>query len=368
MMIRILAVLLSLLFALPEGGACLRLSVQKSDVLAAETAEAMDGILDRTLLALSPDGFDLTVDGEPLLWARRDGGSAVLVCGGRAAEIPVWTAGGDALAAGAALGKVLADRETEKALQTDLQEAGNARSQAVYVLSAGEWAAVWDQVCAVLPDGIPRDVTFADKGTFRRYFDRDGREMGGYFYTSALEAGGVMREVRLEYGITPDKGFYLAFRCPDSAEKTNVRVSLHGRKSSKGWTLNGECRETDGGDSRVLSLSGKTWEKLTLKETRKENGRTSSRSLVLAPGEDGRTDWKYSEADAQVLSGTAILQGGQLPSRPLPEGIGDTQELYDQLALRLLGILRSSAPDRWQQILHFLSSDTWTAPREEKKP
>ena len=366
-MMRILAVLLSLLFTLPGNAMRMTLSVQKSEVLSQIALDGLNALLGDLSLTVSPDGFDAVLGQEPILWARIAGERAVLVSGDDACLSPVWSAGGSAWDASEALGELLSPWETEKKENADLKEAGTARVQKVYVLSGPEWAGLWPSVCGLLPDAIPEDVQIPGKATFKRYFDRDGREMGAYFYTDGLSLDGRTCEVRLEYGLTPGKGFLLTFRCTFADGNDGVRIALHGRQGEKGWTLDGDFRETSGNVSLTLTLTGKTWDRLTLKQTRKQAGQSAVKTVSLAVG-DKEADWEYREGSSLVLSGTAAWETAELPSRPVPKKTGTDVLFYRKLGLRLLENIRTAAPDSWQQLIHFVSGNALIEAQKEDQP
>ena len=330
--VRVLALLLSLFLTLPAGGLRLTLTAERSDALSAGALSALQSLLSRTALTVSADGADVTC-GDELLLAARPG---ALFTGDIASPQPAET-----VPDLDALWETLAPWRTEKAETADLQEAGKARSQAVYVLNAEEWKML----------GLPGEI--AEKATFRRYFDGNGQPMGMYFYTASLRAEGQTREVRLEYGYQPDKGLYLAFRCPDEGQRNNLRISLHGRNSASGWWLEGEARQVSAGETTLYAVKGNTAGKLTLTGSERVNGRTVKHTLTLNAGQ-GEAAYQLARGDVLTLAGRADWEAAELADRTIPENTGDITEA---LAARLAAILRDAAPDSWQQLVHYLATD-----------
>ena len=329
---RVLALLLSLFLALPAGGVRLTLTAEKSDLLPAGALTGLQSALSRLALTLAAEGAEVTC-GDGLLLAARPG---ALFTPEVYTPLPVET-----LPDPDALWETLEPWKTEVQETVDLQEAGKARSQAVYVLSAEDWKAL----------GLRG--TIAEKATFKRYFDSSGQPMGTYFYTSTLYADEEAREVRLEYGYQPEKGLYLAFRCPDEGQKNNLRISLHGRKADAGWTLEGELRQVTGGETAIYAVKGNTAGKLTLTSSEKINGRTVKYALTLRMGA-GTAEYQLTKGEDLLLVGHAAWEAAELPRRDKPENAG---EIADSLAARLMELLQEAAPESWQQVLHALATD-----------
>ena len=182
--VRVLALLLSLFLSLPTGGVRLTLTAEKSDLLPAGALSGMQSVLSGLALTLSAAGCDVTY-GDELLLAARPG---ALFTADTAASLPMETPPDlDAL------WEILEPWRTEVGETADLQEAGKARSQAVYVLSAEEWQA------------LGMAGTIAEKATFKRYFDANGQLLGGYFYTAALRLGERLRPVAAEGDLGDDE-------------------------------------------------------------------------------------------------------------------------------------------------------------------
>ena len=234
---RVLALLLSLFLSLPAGGLRLTLTAEKSDLLSAGALSGLQSFLSGMALTFAADGAEVTY-GDELLLAARPG---FLFTDDLSAPQPV-----EAVPDLDALWEVLEPWKTEKEETADLQEAGKVRSQAVYILTAEDWAAL----------GFPGKI--AEKATFKRYFDGNGQPMGAYFYTASLQTEEQAREVRLEYGYQPDRGLYLAFRCPDSRGDDDTRLTLRARNSGGQWTINSEMRLVRNGETGTLTVSGRT--------------------------------------------------------------------------------------------------------------
>ena len=346
---RILAILLSWLLTLPGGGVMLSADAAASGVLSEAGLAGVRRVLAETRLIVSAQGFDLLAGDNLLLWARPE----AVVCGGAAAPLTEDAAPGDALSLAAEMGELLAPWMQEKAESVDLQEAGTARRQLVYTLEQEDFAALWPDISRALSlEG--QDVSLSGKATFKRYFTRDGQEIGAYFYAAALEINGQSREVRLEYGRQAGKGLYLAFRCPPADQGEDTRITLHARERTGGLTLNAELRETRDGKTVLWSLQGKTDGKLTLS--------ADQTTLTLQMGGE-QADYTLTRGKEKLLSGTVSWQEAALPSRQIPEPLRDMEAVSAALAPRLLDFLRREAPDSWQQVLHFLSPFSLNDPR-----
>ena len=362
---KLFSLLLALLLALPNGGVRLRVTAAESGLMPPEAFSALNALLGEMALTLSPAGYDLRLGEEMLLQARMEDGSGVMACGEAAAALAgeaLAPGSLDAWAAAPALGALLQPWEKESAQKVDLKEGGTARRQLIYALTGEEWEQMWPQVmevlCALTPAAEAlREARIAGKGTLKRYFDGDGREMGAYFYAQSLQAGGETREVRLEYGLTPGKGLYLAFRCPTPREMRNTRIVLRAKRGGSGaYTLSADVRETEGGNLDAWLLEGKTDGKMTLSLARRAAGRTAAHSLTLQMGEGG-ADYVYRQGKRVWLSGRAVWQAAELEAAALPAANGEAADVANALAARLLAHLRAHAPEGWQQLIHYLATD-----------
>ncbi|MBQ9197223.1 MAG: hypothetical protein IJ157_08265 [Clostridia bacterium] len=357
---RILALLLSLILPLSGGAMGFTAFVESSEFFSVAALDGMNSLLAESGLILLSEGYDLTLGRELLLWAR-DG---VMASGSAAAMLESIAMEGSALDMAATLGEALAEFEAERQDAVDLQEAGTARKYLRYVVDDEAWMENREQLATLLRLPALARSEIAGKATFRRYFDREGQEFGAYFYTEKLLLDGVTREVRLEYGFQPQKGLYLAFRCPDSKGKTNTRISAHAKWNGEGWTVSGEVRAADG----TYTAQGKTNSSLTLNASRKEGGVTRTHSLTLWPG-DSAADFEYVNDKTLILTGTVYYAPAELAEREMPATIGAIEDVSAALTKPLLRVLRQAAPDSWQQILHGLSSSVWIdAQKEEENP
>ena len=353
---RILAVLLSLILSLPGGALRFGARVDSSRLLSDGALAGLNTLLAGTQLILSPAGYDLLWEDQPLLWTR-DG---VIASGDVCAPLDMQTVHGTALEKAQALGALLAEWETEKQDSVDLQEAGTARTYLRYVLGEDGWSRMWPRAAALLGLSEWAGAAITGKATLRRYFNRDGQEIGAYFYAEKLRLNDVTREVRLEYGYQPEKGLYLSFRCPAAKEQDNVRISLHMKRSGEGWTVNGELRDTNG----AYTAKGKTDGRFTLTASLKQNGKTLSSGLTLQMAE-GSAAFDCQNNKTTVLTGTVYWARADLPERNPPAASGTVDDVADAMARPLLLALRQAAPDSWQQILHALSPTAWIDAQKE---
>ena len=69
---RILAILLSLILSLPGGALRMSADVYSSQVLSVEALDGLNALLWDSSLLISPEGYDLTLGGQLLLWAREN--------------------------------------------------------------------------------------------------------------------------------------------------------------------------------------------------------------------------------------------------------------------------------------------------------
>lgn len=343
---RMLAFLLSLFLTWPAGGVRASLTAEKTGLLSAEALAGLNSLLSDTAVILSPAGCDVLWREEELAGAR----PGAIYCREAAAAVDM-----PGTADLSALWALLEPWKAEKQETVDLQEAGSARSQCIYVLQSEDWLAIRAGLaqCLALPELADTEVP--GKATVKQYFDREGRELGAYFYTSELRLGEDAREVRLEYGFRAEKGLYLAFRCPDAGEKNNLRISLHARKTGAGWTLTGELRETAQGQTATWSVKGKTDGKLTLSREAREGRKTVRRALTLQMGAEA-AEYSLTRDGTLLISGRASWQAAELPARELPDTLGTMADVTEALAARLADVLRASAPESWQQLMHYLAA------------
>ena len=360
---KILALILSLLLALPAGGVRLTATATKSETLSPGALTAAQALLQEAALTISSDGYDLVCGDDLLLQARADAAGGFVACGNQAAPLAVAAFGSaDVWQTARELGALLASWEQEVGAAVDLQEAGVAARQLVYVLTGEEWAQVWPQavqiLCACAPEAaMLAEAQIVGKGTLKRYFDRDGNEMGLYFYAAELRVHGETREVRLEYGFQAGKGLYAAFRCPNKNETRNIRLALHGKKTKGGWSLNGSLRLIHDGDSEVYALDGRTDGTLKLSLNRKRGGDAAQYALTLAM-QAGGAQYQYQKEKRLALAGAVQWQAVALTEASAAAPNGDMAQVSTALAGRLLALARAASPDHWQELVHALATET----------
>ena len=358
---RILILLLSLIITLPSDALRFTGSVEESDFFSAQAIDELNALLRDTALTLSADGYDLTLSGDPALWARSDG---VIASGKDAAPLEVPSDDADALTLARQIGKLLSEWETEREDAVDLQEAGTARTQLRYVLGEDGWARMWPRAAAILGLDAYAEATITGKATFKRYFDRHGQEFGAYFYAEKVHWGGKTREIRLEYAAQPEKGIYLAFRCPDG-KGANTRVALHAKYNGGGWTVNAEASETAANSQLSCSLEGRTDGELTAEYAQKRNGKKTARALTLQlRGEEA--DYLLSDGQKTLAAGVIAWHKAALPERSAAAD-GTEEAVAAAFAHSLLNAIRQYAPESWQQILYMLSPQAWADIHKEDR-
>ena len=349
---RVLAILLSLIISLPSGALRVTLTPQGSDTLSQGALDGLYGLLLNTEAVLSAEGIDLLLEGKPLLWAR----PGAIGSGNTAAPM---TAGTTTAFDARALGELLSPWETERTDSIDLQEAGASSRQLRYVLGEEGFSRVWPDIAERL--GLPElgGASITGKATFRRYFDRQGQEIGAYFYAEKFLLAGVTREVRLEYARKPGGGFFLSYRALDK-KGSGLRVSLHGKPAEDGWRLNGETRQIGGDAPWSCSLSGRTDGKLTLEW--KASG--AGTLLLERQGEDA-ADFTLTMDKKIALTGRVTWQEARLLSRGAAAE-GKMEDVSAALARQLLAALRLYAPEDWQQLLHAFAYGVWIDAQKEE--
>ena len=178
------------------------------------------------------DGMTLTVDdtGADMRCQLARGNQAWLSLSSSAPRITLERM----LSLSQSLGALLADFEREEHRSIEMGDVLTSPLQLTYALTREEWQEKWPDVLALIADVFPAydlsgfDIT-SDKATFKRYFARDGQEIGAYFYAgSARVAPEDIREIRLEWGCRADKALYLAFRSPSQGkgETRNFRIAF----------------------------------------------------------------------------------------------------------------------------------------------
>ena len=400
---RVLALLLmSILYmsaALGEG-VQVRFSALESEYLSAGALRALNQVLAGLTLVLSQkDGSaDIALfEGETeILRMQSQGERALLTAGGLTSEQPFAyiyekAVPQAALQTAQALGQLLSAWETTGNATAELGDAGKPKTQTVYALTGEEWAAVWPEVCAtVLPmlqntvqdaawlartQSFLQGLTIEGKGTLRRYFAADGTEMGAYFYAAQVHfAENDVREVRLEYGYTQDKGFYLAFRCPNKKETRNLRISVKGKVSARNerttYTLNADIRRAyDGaGDTYIAESSLRNENNVltgeaALQITRKRKDGTVKTSLTaepvltLAQQPTGEVKITCTQDGQMLLSGMLTVENASytIPAPPaVCATLSQTEERLSRTVLLLLQ--KADSADR-MELVHYLAGE-----------
>ena len=357
---RFLSLLLVLLMAAPSGALRLTATIGDSELLSDGALSALSALSDGVGLTLSADGFDLDKNGELLLRARADDESGVIACGDTAALFDVPAAGEtDVWTAMEELGALLSQWEKRREENVDLQEAGSARETCTYVLTGEEWANVWPQVTEILCRVTPSARTLSEaqisgKGTFKRYFAKDGTAVGGYFYAAEMTVNDVKREVRLEFGRQAGKGLYIAFRCPNARNTSNVRLVLHAQEHTGGWTLNGDLRVT-GSESTHYTAEGRTDGKLKLGWTAPFLGKATAYTLTLKT-EEGESEFSLQRGTKTLLTGKAYREKADLPEIELTAN-ADESAVAKALSERIISLLISEQPENGMQLIHYLAID-----------
>ena len=221
------------------------------------------------------------------------------------------------------LGTLLADFEREEHRSIEM---GDSPLQLTYALTREEWQEKWPDVLALIADVFPAydlsgfDIT-SDKATFKRYFARDGQEIGAYFYAgSARVAPEDIREIRLEWGCRADKALYLAFRSPSQGkgETRNFRIAFSARIAKQTvWSC--EVRRVAGDYERIFAADGRYTSsfldgKSTASYQRKQGKRSLKYTLTLQPNGEQAAAYALNRGGKLLLSGTVQWTAAALPA------------------------------------------------------
>jgi len=400
---RLTALLLALLLCMPSAwgaGVEISLNAEKSDVLSEGALRALNAVLaDVKLIFVQEDDAACValMEGEnPLLQVHSDGEASFLSANGFTAQQPTgvkWDRMPSLLTdAIQRLCELTSAWEKWGASSADLKSAGKPKTQATYAVAGEDWAALWPDVCGILLPALqtclPKDtyaqaetylrgMTIRGKGTLRRYFAADGTEMGAYFYAAQAGDPTDLREIRLEYGQTPDKGFYLAFRCPNPKGTRNARITVQGKttvsQARTTYTLSADIRITHDGDadtclmeSTLRQENGQLTGKAELNMTHKRAGVTKKYGLIIKP-QLLLTEEEYvgTAAVTAAINGKTWLDGkatisayaGEMPS--LPQAAGEMQKIYETLPYTVFQLLRRGENEDMQQLLHYLSKENY---------
>ena len=314
---RLICILLSLLLpcaALGEG-ISLTFTAQESKLWPQGATEALDTLLRGMTLTVADTGSDAVcrLAREDQTWLYLDSGAPRVTLARM-------------LSLSQALGTLLADFEREEHRSIEMGDVLTSPLQLTYALTREEWQERRADVLALITDVFPGydlsgfEIT-GDKATFKRYFTRDGEEIGAYFYAgNAQIAPGDIREIRLEWGCRPGKALYLAFRSPSQGkgEARNFRIAFSARIAKQTvWSC--EVRRVAGEHEQIFSASGRfTADFLDGKSTasyqRKQDGRSLKYTLTLNPAGSQAAAYTLNRGSALLLSGTV-----QWAAAPVPE-------------------------------------------------
>ena len=415
MLAMMLALILCMTCALGEG-VQLSMQVLESEMLSEGALRALNTVLENMLLTAETqqDASYITLrDGEETVLSAHTGQrDATVTVGGQTAPVTLsyveWEkASRYALPLAQELGALLSAWEKSSASTAELGDAGKPKTQLAYALTAEEWASVWPQVCDVLlrvlrdmvqdpalleqAEMFLRNLTFQSKCTLKRYFAADGTEIGAYFYASeVLFSPNDKREVRLEYGYAPEKGLYLAFRCPNKKETRNVRVSVKGKTSVKNerttYTLSADVRLShDGeGDTYIIKSTLKRENDLLtgsadMNVTKKRKSGTVKTAVTLSPElhlaqavPQGTLSYAWSRGEQVVMKGTLSVAPALNEEKTVPTVNAAYEELQGTLAVKILRLLQKAESADRQELLHYLAQENYlngeTIPAQEYDP
>ena len=273
-----------------------------------------------------------------------------------------------ATAAAESLGQLLKVYEKSAKATAELGGAVKAKTQLSYTLQAAEWAAVWPQVCDILGESL-RGISLESKGTLRRYFDQDGKEVGAYFYAEKVRiAENDVREVRLEYGLS-DSGLYLAFRCPNKNETRNVRISITAKRTERSdrisYSLSGDVRvknedtqDTVTAEASLKDVQGTVSGKITANLSLRRDGKTRKYALEIKPevtSASGSVAYAVDAGGQRVLEGKLMLEETAEKTVSLPEINGDETQVAVQLTRLLYDTLLDLPDSERLELMYYLN-------------
>ena len=351
---RLICCLLILLLpcaALGEG-ISLSFTAQESKLWPQGAAEALDTLLRGMTLTVADTGADMLcrLAREDQTWLYLDSGAPRIT--------PERM-----LSLSQALGTLLSDFERKEHRSIAMGDVMTSPLQLTYALTREEWQERRADVLSLIADVFPAcdlsgfEIT-GDKATFKRYFTRDGQEIGAYFYAgSAQIAPGDIREIRLEWGCSPGKGLYLAFRSPSQGkgEARNFKIAFSARIARQTvWSC--EVRRIAGDHEQIFSANGRyTADFLDGKSTasyqRKQDGRSLKYVLTLQPAASQAASYTLQRGSKLLLSGTV-----QWMPAPLPEAQA-VQSDAPTLARLFTQTLMNEDPAHAQALLQALC---WT--------
>lgn len=315
---RLLCIALTLLLlpcmALGEGVA-LFFTAQDSKLWPQGAAEALNTLLDGMTLTVDDTGADMRCQ-----LARGDQIWLSLSSDAPRATLERM------LSLSQALGALLADFEREEHRSIEMGDVLTSPRQLTYALTREEWQGKWPDVLALIADVFPAcdlsglEIT-SDKATFKRYFTRDGQEIGAYFYAGGMQlAPEDIREIRLEWGCRPGKALYLAFRSPSQGkgEARNLRIAFSARIARQTvWSC--EVRRVAGDSERIFSADGRYTASFldgrsAASYQRRQGKRSLKYALTLQPNGDQAAAYTLNRSGKLLLSGTVRWEAAALPA------------------------------------------------------
>lgn len=373
------------------AGVEMRLAVEDSDVLSAGAQRALGQWLEKAYLTLETteeaQQAAIYYDDALLLAAAADAENAALTAQGL--SVPVDKTDGSfldiwpqALLKAQRLGALLKDYEKSANASAELGGAVKAKTQLSYALTKEQWAEVWPAVCDILGETLT-GYTIESKGTLRRYFDVEGSEIGAYFYAEKVRiAENDVREVRLEYGCQPEKGLYLAFRCPDKNETRNVRISLTAKRTERtdriSYTVNGDIRvkHAEGQDTLLIESTLKEQEKVfsgkaTINYTQKRGDNSVKHALSLKPeimlvDQTGTVEVAYDRAGLNIMTGKVMLSAAPEKEIMVPAVNAQWEQLVQALTRKLIYSLLDAEPEDRLELMYYLNRSAFLTGDEKE--
>lgn len=358
---RFLCILLILLlpYAALGEGISLSFTAEGSNLWPDGTADALRTLLCGMTLTVSDTGEDT------VCLLARDGQTWLSLASGtpRVTLERMLTLSAD-------LGTLLSDYEREEHRSIEMGEVMTSTQQLTYALTREEWQEKQPEAIALIAAVFPEfdlsdfEIT-GEKATFKRYFARDGQEIGAYFYAAQAQvAPDDIREIRLEWGCRAEKGLYLAFRCPGQGkgEERNLKISFSARISKQtSWSC--EIRRVSGDAQHIFSAEGRYTDDFTDGKSsasyQRKNGKQSVKyTLDLKPDGSQTSAYTVKRSGKLLLSGTFSWAEASLPD------VFEAQSDPSVLAHLLVQTLVNEDPENAQALLQalcaseYLSGDT----------
>lgn len=193
-----------------------------------------------------------------------------------------------------ALPPLLASYEETVKEGITIKNVGRGSQKVNYELTAAQWQGVWPQITqeivSALEQELPgdpiadkaqaflRQVAFDKKGTYKRFLDKDGNDIGWQFTGTLSLMGQDARKATLYGGYIQD-GLYLSVKLPALRGKNDLTLALSYALEGSKIKLDGNYRRSMNGQAETLALavslntakglSGKA--ALTLGETGQKN-------------------------------------------------------------------------------------------------